>query len=36
MHYLGFLGMPRRIGDYPEIFARWNWWASWGSNVSVL
>lgn len=34
MHYLGFLGMPRRIGDYSEIFALWNWWASLGSNAS--
>jgi cytochrome c oxidase subunit 1 len=36
MHYLGFMGLPRRVGDYPEIYARWNWWATWGSNVSVL
>jgi cytochrome c oxidase subunit 1 len=36
MHYLGFMGLPRRVGDYPEIYARWNWWASWGSNVSIL
>jgi heme/copper-type cytochrome/quinol oxidase subunit 1/heme/copper-type cytochrome/quinol oxidase subunit 2 len=35
MHYLGFLGMPRRIGDYSEIFDRWNFWASIGSNMSI-
>jgi len=22
MHYLGFMGMPRRVGDYSYIFAR--------------
>ena len=36
MHYLGFMGMPRRIGDYPEIFARWNFVASVGSNLSII
>jgi cytochrome c oxidase subunit II len=36
MHYLGFMGMPRRIGDYPEIFFNWNWWCSWGSTVSIF
>ena len=36
MHYLGFMGLPRRVGDYPEIYSKWNWWASWGSNLSVL
>jgi heme/copper-type cytochrome/quinol oxidase subunit 1/heme/copper-type cytochrome/quinol oxidase subunit 2 len=35
MHYLGFLGQPRRIGDYSHIYARWNWWSSIGSNVSI-
>jgi cytochrome c oxidase subunit 1 len=35
MHYLGFMGMPRRIGDYTEIFAHWNWWASYGSALSI-
>jgi heme/copper-type cytochrome/quinol oxidase subunit 2 len=36
MHFLGFMGMPRRISDYPSQFDTWNLVASFGSNVSVL
>jgi cytochrome c oxidase subunit I len=36
MHYLGFMGMPRRVGDYSEIFDRWNYWASVGSSVAII
>jgi heme/copper-type cytochrome/quinol oxidase subunit 2 len=36
MHYLGFMGMPRRVGDYPEIFALWNKCATFGSNISII
>jgi cytochrome c oxidase subunit II len=36
MHYLGFMGMPRRIGDYSEIYYLWNNVASFGSTVAVL
>ena len=36
MHYLGFMGMPRRVGDYPEIFALWNKCATFGSNISLI
>ena len=27
--------MPRRIADYPDAFAYWNWWSSVGSYVTA-
>jgi len=36
MHFLGLAGMPRRIPDYPDQFAGWNYVASVGSMVSVI
>ena len=35
LHYLGLMGMPRRVVDYPADFAYWNWWASLGSYLAV-
>jgi cytochrome c oxidase subunit 1 len=35
MHFLGLLGMPRRIAEYPEIFSMWNQYSSVGSVITL-
>jgi heme/copper-type cytochrome/quinol oxidase subunit 1 len=36
MHFLGIAGMPRRISTYPYSYAGFNFWASFGSAITMI
>lgn len=35
-HLIGLAAMPRRIPDYPDIFATWNHISSYGAHIALL
>lgn len=36
MHFLGLMGMPRRIPDYPDVFAYWNEVCTYGAFLAIF